>query len=48
MFCSTMVTGAFSVTGVFSAVVFPVLLIIAMAVMKKVKIEKLDNTNVKY
>ncbi len=34
--------------GVFAAVVFPVILIIALGVMRKAKTQKLDNTNVKY
>ena len=34
--------------GVFAAVVFPAILIITLAVMKKSKIQKLDNMNVKY
>ncbi len=34
--------------GVFSAVIFPVLLIIALKLMGKLKMQKLDNINVKY
>ena len=34
--------------GVFAAVVFPVVLIIALKVMGKLKMQKLDNINVKY
>ena len=34
--------------GVFAAVIFPILLIVALAVMRKAKMQKLDNINVKY
>ena len=34
--------------GVFAAVAFPLLLIVALTVMKKTKTQKLDNTNIKY